>query len=275
MIEAIEQSNDQTNGAYINRIMKNQTNEIIYSISQLPNGNLLIVNDSFIKVYNAITTMPIFTLQNRSYLDFIYLQNGTFASCSVYQYMHIWSMTSKNWIASIALNNIAMTLLQLKKGQLVTGADNGVISIYDMPQFKIKGTLNERTNATVQFLIELKDGRLASRNIHQHIKIWDLNTMQNTSSLIEDNTTMKSMIQLSTSDILIGEMEGRIKVYSAYTFKCIKIINDYIGSSNSFIETKEGRVYGYSSDGKTFLLNLNEFYANEFNITESLLKLVV
>lgn len=254
MTEEVKHITDETNEI----IITTKAYNVIYSIIELSNKNLLVFQDNSIEVYDINSLKLLSKLHNNSFIDFIPLIDGTFASSSVFKYIKIWDIKRMDCITVVELSNIPIILIQMKKGSLVSGSAEGVITIFNMPQYKTKKKLIAYNNQTIHFLIELIDGRLVSANNKQHIKIWDLDSMQSITSITVDDISLWSMIELNNGTILVGDKGGKIRLYHPYTLNCCKTIDDYIGSVNKFTETRNGKVYGYSSEGNMFLLELNK-----------------
>ena len=173
------------------------------------------------------------------------LPDGKLASISYNNRTTIWDIQKEKIIDTI--NNTerrsAFLLTNNKKAFLVANT----IIINDIQTNQDIATLQGHNNV-INTLCVLPDNRLASGSQDNTIKIWNLETYQCDTTIVEEGP-IKELCLLPTDDLVVGLNNGKIKIWNIKTNKCMETLNEHNAAIIGLFLLPDGSLISASKDG--------------------------
>lgn len=177
----------------------------------------------------------------------------------------VYDTYSLKCLQTIQTESTINTLIQLFKGEVVSGAMNNFIEVWDTSTDQLVKTEQLAGHSGgVLTLIQLLDTRLASGSQDNNIHIWDMQNFQSIETLKGHKGRVSCLLQLQDCTLASISYDTSIKIWSVKDYQCTATIIEF-STISSVIQLSNGKLCLASLKGKLEIVN-HKLFKKESNI---------
>ena len=148
-----------------------------------------------------------------------------------------------------SLNYVIYSLLYINASRVVVGGTEGILHILNTNDLHTKFNFSgEGHTKTVNKIILLFSGNLATASEDKTIRVWNLNTMSLLFKLKGHNDSVLAMVQLKNGNLATGSLDKSIIVWDIIKKSIIYTLNNHTDAVSSLILLKNGDLVSGSWD---------------------------
>ena len=186
---------------------------IIWDVKYV-NKNILVSasDDNTSKIFNLSDNTSKFLYSTRKYISCIAVLKNNKVLLSSSKVLLLFDLDTKNQEGFLDIS--AWTLKVLKNGDIAVGLCNGLLNIIEInKEIKIKTQFARGHNSTINFIIELENGKIVTSSDESNLILWDRNNPDSFYVIRGHEDKVYSLCLVEKNKFATFSMDNTLKIW--------------------------------------------------------------